>query len=107
MNDPYILLNGTLKNILNIESDTKLDRIEAALTADRLVEIEIKGPSGPFDYDRLKATHKYIFQDIYEWAGRTRTISISKGNSQFTTSYLIGPEMEDLNFISKRMSAID
>lgn len=94
--DPYILKNGTLKNKLNIKDPIKLDKAEAALTADRLVEIDQKGPKGPFHYDRLKATHHYIFQDIYEWAGQPRTISISKGDSHFTPSYLIQHRMENL-----------
>src|SRR5690606_26464951 len=30
------------------------------------------GPSGNFDKEHLKAIHRYIFQDVYEWAGHTR-----------------------------------
>ena len=96
MIDPYILPNGTLKNKLGIKDPIKLDKAEAALTADRLVEIEIKGPRGPFNYDHLKATHHYIFQDIYEWAGQPRTINISKDHTSFTPSYLIQRNIENL-----------
>ncbi|HMS44220.1 MAG TPA: Fic family protein [Alphaproteobacteria bacterium] len=96
MNDPYILPNGTLKNKLKIKDHVKLDQAEAALTADRLAEIEINGPKGPFNYDRLKATHHYIFQDVYEWAGQPRIINISKGHSDFTPSYLIQHNVENL-----------
>ncbi len=96
MNDPYILPNRTLKNKLGIKDAVKLDKAEAALTADRLAEIDNKGPKGPFNYERLKATHHYIFQDIYEWAGQPRTISISKDHSSFTPSYLIQHHTENL-----------
>lgn len=36
-------------------------------------------PDLPFDFSRLLAIHKYIFGDIYEWAGKTRVVSIVKG----------------------------
>ncbi|MBL0338802.1 MAG: Fic family protein [Rhodospirillaceae bacterium] len=96
MIDPYVLKNGILKNKLNITNEQKLVKAEAALTSDRLAEIEIKGSKGSFDFERLKATHYYIFQDIYDWAGQPRTIGISKGNSNFTPSYLIDHKIESL-----------
>lgn len=40
-------------------------------------------PDGNFDLAHLKAIHKHIFQDVYEWAGEIRTLEIRKGNSQF------------------------
>ncbi|MCD5415015.1 MAG: Fic family protein, partial [Clostridiales bacterium] len=33
--------------------------------------------------EHLKNIHKYIFQDIYEWAGKLRTVDIAKGNNLF------------------------
>jgi len=33
---------------------------------------------GNYDYQHLKAYHKYIFQDIYDWAGEQRTVDIEK-----------------------------
>lgn len=94
--DPYIQGNGVLKNKLGVTSEVALDKIEATKTYARLHLISKKGPKGPFSYDRLKATHRYIFQDIYEWAGQPRTISISKGDSNFTPSYLVQHKMENL-----------
>ena len=96
MIDPYVLKNGILKNKRNITNEQKLDKAKASLTSDRLAEIEIKGSKGSFDFERLKATHYYIFQDIYDWAGQPRTIGISKGNSNFTPSYLIDHKIESL-----------
>jgi len=40
----------------------------------------------------LKAIHKYLFGDIYEWAGKTRNVNISKGN-QFCPFQNIESEM--------------
>jgi cell filamentation protein, protein adenylyltransferase len=38
---------------------------------------------GRFDLEHLKAIHRYIFQDVYGWAGQLRTVNISKGTSTF------------------------
>lgn len=35
---------------------------------------------GKFDFKHLKMIHQYIFQDIYDWAGKERTVEIGKGN---------------------------
>jgi cell filamentation protein len=96
VSDPYILKNGVLRNKLSITDDIKLEKKEKELTVLRLLDIKEKGPQGPFDFGRLKATHHYLFQDIYEWAGQPRTITISKGHSQFTPNYLIQHHTENL-----------
>lgn len=94
--DPYIQKNGVLKNKLGFISHDDLDRVEADKTGARLAVIHKKGPKGPFNYELLKATHRYIFQDIYEWAGQPRTTNLSKGHSNFTPSYLIQHHTENL-----------
>jgi cell filamentation protein len=40
-------------------------------------------PAGRFTPTHLRAIHRHLFQDVYAWAGRYRTIRISKGNSMF------------------------
>lgn len=37
-----------------------------------------------FDLDGLKEIHAYLFQDVYAWAGQTRTVNISKGVGAFS-----------------------
>ena len=34
-------------------------------------------------FESLKAIHKYLFEDIYDFAGKIRTVNISKGNFRF------------------------
>ena len=36
-----------------------------------------------FDLDHLRAIHRHLFQDIYEWAGQFRTVDIAEGESRF------------------------
>ena len=69
-----------LKNKLNITDKNELFEAEKELTAIRLKELQDKPIKGNFDFKHLKAIHKYIFQDIYDWAGEIRTVDIAKGN---------------------------
>ncbi|MEM7492313.1 MAG: Fic family protein [Pseudomonadota bacterium] len=40
-------------------------------------------PRGNFDAKHLKAIHKHIFQDVYEWAGEFRTVPLALPGQQF------------------------
>ncbi len=83
-NDPYLdPVSGVLKNRLGITDETALEKTEAALVALRSFELSIKPLKGRFDLEHLQAIHRYLFQDVYEWAGKLRTIDISKGGHMF------------------------
>lgn len=43
---------------------------------------------GHFDYQYLKLIHHYIFQDLYDWAGKQRTVDIAKSNMFCNVLYL-------------------
>lgn len=43
------------------------------MTRSRMLELAAQPLDGSFDYAHMKAIHRYIFQDIYEWAGQERT----------------------------------
>jgi cell filamentation protein len=80
MKDVYLYDDvPVLKNLLNIKDEELLEKAESDITYIRLLDIDDKIKGSKFDYDRLKAIHKYIFGDIYEWAGTERTISMVKG----------------------------
>ncbi len=79
----YLQGNGTLKNKLGIRDAKKLDEKEAALAALRIDELGKKPIQGNYDLEHLKEIHKYIFKDVYEWAGEIRSEDISKGSTTF------------------------
>ena len=80
MRDPYLYEDApVLKNILGIKDADELERAEADITYLRLYDVDGSVQSSAFDFYRLLAIHKYIFGDIFEWAGSVRTISIVKG----------------------------
>ena len=82
--DPY-LYPGTnvLKNLRGLTDPKQLARFEARRTHRRIAELIDTLMPGRFDIAHLKAIHRYIFQDVYEWAGQFRTVNISKGGHLF------------------------
>ncbi len=79
--DPYLdLEHGVLRNRLGITDPGELSRVEAELTALRLVELRQRPLPGGYDLAHLQAFHAHIFGDIYDWAGQLRTVSIGKGH---------------------------
>jgi cell filamentation protein len=93
--DPY-LIPGTkvLRNRLGISDARSLDRIERRLVADRIAE---GAPIGAFDLTHLRAIHRHLFQDVYDWAGEPRTVEINKGGHQFQFRRYIHTGMSDVH----------
>lgn len=82
--DPYVYPGTTvLKNIPGIRNQERLDGFEADRVGQRSLELIECPVSGLFDLAHLTGIHRYLFQDVYEWAGEFRTVDIAKGNSYF------------------------
>jgi cell filamentation protein len=89
--DPYCYSGSTvLKNIPGLRSQRALDRFEAAITAQRADE---PLPAGRLSVTHYRAVHHHLFQDVYAWAGRFRTVRISKGQTMFCYPENIAQEM--------------
>jgi cell filamentation protein len=73
---------GVLRNLVNIAAHDALTFAEAGATARRTNELWTN-PIPVVGSDTHFAVHRYLFQDIYEWAGKKRTVEISKGDKQF------------------------
>ena len=80
--------SDVLINKLNIEDGDELYEAEMRLTMIRLRKLENNPIKGDFDFDHLKAIHKFIFDPIYEWAGKERTVEIGKGNLFCTVRFI-------------------
>ena len=79
MNDPYLYPHtDILKNLADIRDREMLSCMEAEYTSIRLAELVIGESVSRFDFVALCDMHHYIFQDIYEWAGKIRIINIEK-----------------------------
>lgn len=86
---------NVLKNKLNIKDADSLLEAERRITALRILELKQFFPDGKLDFSYFKHLHFYIFQDIYGWAGKTRTVNISKG-SQFCLCQFIDDQAIEL-----------
>jgi len=53
-------------------------------------------PVGRLSVSPFKPIHRHLFQDVYAWAGRFRTVRINKGGSMFCYPEHIGAEMHRL-----------
>ena len=72
-----------LKNKYDIRNALELYKLESEITFDRLVELYQNPIKGDFDKFHLCLIHEYLFKDLYEWAGKFRTVDIEKGHSYF------------------------
>lgn len=92
--DPYCY-PGTivLKDLADIRDQAGLDEFEAVMTA---VRAEEPLPRGRLSVSRYEAVHHHLFQDIYAWAGRYRTVRIAKDGSAFCYPENIEHEMQRL-----------
>ncbi|WP_197735645.1 Fic/DOC family protein [Allostella humosa] len=54
-------------------------------------------PVGSFDLKHLRAIHRHLFQDIFDWAGEIRTVEIAKGGNQFQFRRYIETGMADVH----------
>lgn len=95
--DPYVI-PGThlLKNGLEIIDPELLEEAERILTSLRMIELWENPISGKFDFDHLKSIHRHIFQDIFDWAGHQRTVTIAKGSSLFCPAENIGRYQQEI-----------
>ena len=82
--DPYVYPGTSLlRNLRDFRDAGVLSEFEAEATARRLRQLEHQPISGVFDPRHLQTIHHHIFQDVYEWAGEFRTVSISKSGDPF------------------------
>ena len=59
-------------NKLGIKNYDEFEKSSRAYTQARSLELTRSPLKGNFDYQHLKDTHKFIFQDVFEWAGKDR-----------------------------------
>ena len=72
-----------LINKLNIKDEKQLTTIEAHITFAKMSLLEREPIKGALDFEHYKAIHRYLFEDVYDWAGSIRTINISKKGTKF------------------------
>lgn len=86
--------SSTLKNKLNIKNIELLEEAEREITAITIKNIRFFLP--PYNLDYLCYIHYQLFSELYDWAGKIRTIDISKGGTRFCTNTRIAIEVNKL-----------
>lgn len=76
----------TLENKLGLTNSTDLAREEERISKKKAIELFESGildtlPAGKFS--TLQKIHEYLFSDIYDFAGKVRSVNIAKGNFRF------------------------
>jgi cell filamentation protein len=94
VDDPYCYPGSSvLRNRLDLRTQAELDAFETFITAQRADE---PLPRGRLSYSHYRAIHRHLFQDVYPWAGRIRTVRIAKQGSMFAYPEHIDREMQRL-----------
>src|SRR4051812_12131833 len=94
VDDPYCYPGtAVLKNKLGLRKQSALDRFEAEICLERS---SVTLPAGQLSHRHYRAIPRHLFQDLYTWAGKPRTIRISKGGSMFCYPESIDREMKKL-----------
>ncbi|MGH3262096.1 MAG: Fic/DOC family protein [Trebonia sp.] len=77
--DPYLdPETGILRNLAGARTKAALDDAEASLSFARLIQLMDRPPKSTGDLTELRAIHRHLFQDLYDWAGQVRTVDIRK-----------------------------
>lgn len=89
-----------LENKLGMASSADLAREEERISKKKALELferEIFDnlPAGKFS--TLQAIHKYLFEDIYDIAGKLRTVNIAKGNFRFAPLIYLEAALENID----------
>ncbi len=93
-NEYFIDGTNVLKNKLGITDYNLLKQKETDISFERLVELYNNPIKGNFDKYHLCAIHKYIFDSIYPFAGKYRTVYMQKNRSYFTSEKNIDSELD-------------
>jgi cell filamentation protein len=92
--DPYCYRGTTvLKNRANIRDQATLDDFETASFLERARQ---PFPRGSLSVRHYQAIHRHLFQDVYRWSGRYRTVRMTKGGSAFCYPENISDQMNAL-----------
>lgn len=77
--EDYLIDDTTvLKNKLGITDSDELKQKEIEITVSKIAQLYFMGITGNFDEKYLCEIHKFIFEDIYDFAGKYREVDMRK-----------------------------
>lgn len=90
----------TLKNKLGIDNSAELAREEERISKKKAIELFENGMLDTLEagkFSALKAIHKYLFDEIYDFAGEVRNVNIAKGNFRFAPLMYLETALENID----------
>lgn len=90
----------TLENKFGLTSSADLAREEEFVSKKRAVELfenSVLDSLPASKFSTLQAIHKYLFEDIYDFAGELRTVNIAKGNFRFAPLLYLQAALESID----------
>lgn len=87
------------QNELEITYFTELAKEEERFSKKKAAELfknKLLDTLEPGSYSALQTIHKHLFSDIYEFAGRTRTVNLAKGNLRFVPAMYLDAALESI-----------
>lgn len=89
-----------LENKLGLTNSADLAREEERISKKKAVELFEKGilddlPAGMFS--TLQVIHRYLFEDIYPFAGKIRTVNVAKGNFRFAPLMYLQAALDNID----------
>ena len=89
-----------LENKLGLTSSVDLAREEERISKKKAAELFEKGILDKLEagkFSALKAIHKYLFDEIYDFAGKIRTVNMAKGNFRFAPVMYLEVALENID----------
>ena len=88
------------ENKLGIKNSSDLAREEEKISKKKAMELfenDIFDTMEVGKFSSLKAIHKYLFEDIYDFAGEIRKVNLAKGNFRFTPLMYLEVALENID----------
>ena len=89
-----------LDNKLGLTSTAELDREEERISKKKAAQLFDNKlldsfPAGKFD--TLQAIHKYLYEDVFDFAGEIRTVNLAKGNFRFAPLIYLQAALDNID----------
>ena len=89
-----------LENKLGITDSAELAREEEKISKKKAVQLFESGLLNQLEagqFSSLQTIHRYLFEDIYFFAGQVRTVNLAKGNFRFAPLMYLQPALENID----------
>lgn len=100
-NNPYIDQGtGVFKNKFGIDNHKDLKKVEYMVSSLNARELQEKPIQGKYDMEHMSAIHGHLLKEVYEWAGKPRTLNFSKKDpldQNWSTPFCKVDKLKDLS----------